>query len=105
MISTIGPAQSRHYLTFDCGEPDQLRALSPTDYEPNGSFWEGVVQFLAPDLVEEVELDSEGSAFFAYGHRTALEGIQAVVEPLLADPSKLLPIVAAAEAAGVELED
>lgn len=44
-------------------------AISAAGHEPNGYFWEGMVQYLAPGLADQMELDSEAGMFVAYGER------------------------------------
>jgi hypothetical protein len=45
-------------LTFYCGELPADAAISAAGHEPNGYFWEGMVQYLSPELAELLELDS-----------------------------------------------
>lgn len=42
-------------------------SIASAGHEPNGYFWEGVVQYLAPELAEQLELDSEAGMFAAEG--------------------------------------
>lgn len=47
-------------LTFHCGELPADGAISAADHESNGYFWEGMVQYLAPHLAEQLEPRSLG---------------------------------------------
>jgi immunity protein 51 of polymorphic toxin system len=92
-------------LSFTCGELPADDAVIAADHEPNGYFWEGVAQFLAPDVAAVVEFDSEGSMFCAYGDRGPLARLQQVLEPCLADPARVRQVIRDATAAGFEFDD
>lgn len=94
-----------HYLSFDCGGlPGDAAAIS-RGFEANGHFWESVAIFLAPELCERLELDSEGSMFCAYGSQADLVELQALLDPVLSDEGALTTLIDDAEAQGEELED
>jgi hypothetical protein len=92
-------------LTFYCGELPADGAISDAGHEPNGYFWEGVVQYLAPDLAEEVELDSEAGMFSAYGDRVTLERLQLLIDPYLEDGERVTVTIRQAEASGFQFDD
>jgi hypothetical protein len=92
-------------LTFACGDLPVDDAVTAAHHEPNGYFWEGVATYLAPDLVSELELDSEGSMFCAYGNRSTLARLQQLLEPYLGDPSRIGPLIEDATASGFEFDD
>ena len=92
-------------LTFYCGELPADGAISAAGHEPNGYFWEGMVQYLAPDLAEQVELDSEAGMFAAYGERATLERLQALIDPYLDDGDRVAVTVREAEASGFQFDD
>ena len=52
-------------LTFQCGALPADAAVFAAGHEPNGYFWEGVVQYLTGDLASQVELDCEAGMFCA----------------------------------------
>lgn len=92
-------------LTFYCGELPADGAISAAGHEPNGYFWEGMVQYLAPELAELVELDSEAGMFAAYGERPTLEQLQAIIDPYLDDGERVAVAVREAEASGFQFDD
>ena len=67
--------------------------------------WEGVVQFLAPALADQVELDSEGGMFAAVGDRAVLEQIQALIDPYVDDGERIAATIREAEASGFQFDD
>lgn len=80
-------------------------AVGEAWHEPNGYFWEGVAIFLDPDLVQKLDLDSEGSMFSAGGSREDLEQLQMLMEPLLSDPDTVRRLIERAESKGFEFDD
>nr|WP_237551271.1 Imm51 family immunity protein [Streptomyces sp. SID5614] len=42
-------------------------AVVAAGHEPNGYFWEGLVRFASPDIVEHVDFDSKAGMFCAVG--------------------------------------
>jgi hypothetical protein len=52
-------------LTFYCAELPAGAAISAAGHEPNGYFWEGMVQYLSPELAELLELDDSEAGMFA----------------------------------------
>ncbi len=103
--ATIRENNGSFSLSFPCGELPADDAVVEADHEPNGYFWEGVAQFLAPDLAAVVEFDSEGSLFCAYGDRGPLARLQQVLEPCLSDPGRVTQVIGEATAAGFEFDD
>ena len=103
--ATIRETAGSFSLTFPCGDLPADDAVTAADHEPNGYFWEGVAQFLAPDLAAVVEFDSEGSMFCAYGDRGPLARLQQVLEPCLTDPASVSQVIRDATAAGFEFDD
>jgi hypothetical protein len=92
-------------LTFYCGELPADAAIMASGHEPNGSFWESLVQYLAPWLVEQLELDSEGSMFAAYGEPVALEELRKLLSPYLDDGERVAVTIREAESSGFEFDD
>jgi hypothetical protein len=103
--ATIRENAGRYSLTFPCGDLPADDAVTAADHEPNGYFWEGVAQYLAPDLATVVEFDSEASLFCANGDRGPLARLQQVLEPYLSDPARAGQVIRDATAAGFEFDD
>jgi hypothetical protein len=102
---SLGEVEGSHSLSFSCGDLPVDDAVIAAGHEPNGYFWEGVARYVAPDLMAELELDSEGSMFCAYGGRGVLERLRRLLKPYLEDPAKITKLIGDAEAAGVEFDD
>jgi hypothetical protein len=92
-------------LTFYCGELPADEAVRAVGHEPNGYFWEGLVQYLAPTLAEQVELDSEAGMFAAGGDRAVLQQIRALIDPYLDDGARVAAAIRQAEASGFQFDD
>ncbi|WP_407341947.1 Imm51 family immunity protein [Pengzhenrongella phosphoraccumulans] len=92
-------------LTFYCGELPADAAISASGHEPNGYFWEGVATILAPDLVNDLELDSEAGMFSAAGTRSDLEHLQELIEPVLASSAAVRAVIERAGSEGFEFDD
>lgn len=92
-------------LTFYCGELPADEAIIAAGHEPNGYFWEGMVQYLAPELAEQLELDSEAGMFAANGERALLEQLRALVDPYLDDGERVAVTIREAEASGFQFDD
>jgi hypothetical protein len=103
--STIDEIDGEYSLTFYCGDLPADPAISAAGHEPNGYFWEGVAALLGGDLVESLELDSEGSMFCALGEADDLVALQAILEPALSSPDAVLAVIERAEAEGFEFDD
>lgn len=92
-------------LSFECGDLPADEAVVASGYEPNGYFWEGIAEVIAPELTQGLELDSEGDLFSASGDRSALESLQVKIEPILASGDAVKAAIAQAEAEGFEFDD
>jgi hypothetical protein len=92
-------------LTFYCGELPADAAMSAAGHEPNGYFWEGMVEYLSPELAELLELDSEAGMFAANADRPVLDRLQALIEPYLDDGARVGNTVREAEASGFQFDD
>lgn len=92
-------------LTFYCGELPADEAITSAGHEPNGYFWEGVVQYLAPELAVQLELDSEAGMVAAEGDRVVLEQLQVLIDPYLEDGARVAAVIREAEAAGFQFDD
>ena len=94
-----------HVLSFDCGDLPADPAVTAAGHEPNGYFWEGVVTYLAPELADALELDSEAGMFSAAGQRAQLEQLRGVLEPVLSSSAETAAVIARAESAGFPFDD
>lgn len=103
--STISAFDDAFTLSFDCGDLPADDAIQAAEHEPNGYFWEGIAEFIAPELVERIELDSEADMFSAAGERSDLEALQAKLEPLLASKDVVAAVINRAESQGFEFDD
>jgi hypothetical protein len=92
-------------LQFVIGGLPADEGVDASGHVPNGYFWDGVAAYVAPELVERLEFDSEGACFNVLGTRGDLEQLQARLEPLLASPTRVREVIAAAEADGFEFDD
>ncbi|KRB75126.1 hypothetical protein ASE01_17355 [Nocardioides sp. Root190] len=102
---TIHEIDGAFSLTFYCGDLPADEAIVETGHEPNGYFWEGMVQYLAPEIAEQLELDSEGGMFAANGERPALDALQSLIEPYLGDGEKVATVIREAEDSGFAFDD
>ncbi len=92
-------------LTFPCGELPADGAIADAGHEPNGYFWEGMLRYLAPHLAEQVELDAEAGMFAAYGERSTLEDVAALLGSYLDDGQRVAAIIREAEESGFQFDD
>ena len=60
---------------------------------------------LEPDLAEQIELDSEGGMFAAFGRRRQMKRIQGVLAPYLMDSGLVADTLAAAAREGFDFDD
>lgn len=90
-------------LSFDCSTPVDDVVMASGD-EPNGHFWEKVAAFIAPSIIDKLELDSEGSMFAVYGKRRHLRRLQRELEPITEDPQQLREVLARAQREGFTIE-
>ena len=92
-------------VTFRCGDLPTDTAVVAAGHEPNGYFWEGVVQYLLGGLASQVELDSEAGMFCAVGDRALLDQLRGEVEGYLDDPERIARLIKEAEASGFQFDD
>ncbi|WP_327350308.1 Imm51 family immunity protein [Streptomyces sp. NBC_01304] len=105
MTITLHDFDGEHSLTLDAGDLAADAAVVAAGHEPNGYFWEGLVQFAWPDLAEHLDFDSEGGMFCALGSLSDLTQLKTVLEPVISSPSAVGELVARAETAGFEFDD
>jgi len=92
-------------LTFACGQLPADEAIAAAGHEPNGYLWEGMVQYLLPELANQVELDSEAGTFAAKGDPAVLGRLRALNDPFLDDGEQVAAAIRAAEASGFQFDD
>ena len=102
---SLGEIEGSHSLSFACGGLPVDDVVAAAGHEPNGYFWEGVAQLVAPDLMAQLELDSEGGMFCAYGGRGVLERLRRLLKPYLEDGARIEKLIADAEESGFEFDD
>lgn len=59
-LRIVETSNGNYSLLLNAGETPSDQAVEALGHEPNGYFWEGVAQRLAPELIKQVGLDSEG---------------------------------------------
>ncbi|MFH9554514.1 Imm51 family immunity protein [Streptomyces sp. NPDC017435] len=94
-----------HSLTLDVGGLAADMAVADAGHEPNGYFWEGLVRFAWPDLVEPLDFDSEAGMFCAVGTPSDLAQLKTALEPVITSPDAVRDIIARAETSGFEFDD
>jgi hypothetical protein len=92
-------------LTFGCGDLPADAAVFAAGHEPNGYFWEGVVEYLAGGQALQVELDCEAGMFCARGDRVLLGQLRDELEGYLDDPDRIAQLIREAEASGFQFDD
>ncbi|BBH18572.1 hypothetical protein Back2_28590 [Nocardioides baekrokdamisoli] len=103
--SQILDIASEHSLTFYCGDLPADPAVVAAQHEPNGYFWEGVATFVAPEIADRLDLDSEAGMFSASGSKTDCQALQAVLEPLIGSSEAISGVITRANEAGFEFDD
>lgn len=96
--------EDRASLTLDLGDLPTDAVVEDAGEEPNGAFWEGVTNYVAPTLASRLEMDSEGSMFAVEGDRADLEELRELLVPLVHEPPAMTALLRRAEADGVTLE-
>ncbi|OKJ50330.1 hypothetical protein AMK27_35255 [Streptomyces sp. CB02009] len=94
-----------HSLTLNTGDLAADAAVAAAGHEPNGYFWEGLVQFAWPDIAEDLEFDSEAGTFCAVGSSSDLARLKTALESVITSPEAVRDIIARAEASGFEFDD
>jgi immunity protein 51 of polymorphic toxin system len=92
-------------LTFKCGELPADAGVLAAGHEPNGYFWEGVVQYLTGDLASQVELGCEAGMFCARGDRSVLDQLREGLEGYIENPERIARLIREAEASGFQFDD
>jgi hypothetical protein len=102
---TLHELDGEHSLTLAAGDLAADAAVVAAGHEPNGYFWDSLVQFAWPELAERLDFDSEGGMFCALGSSSDLAQLKTALEPVILSPSAVREIVARAEAAGFGFDD
>ncbi len=105
MTLTLHDFDGEHSLTLTVGDLVADAAVVATGHEPNGYFWDGLVQFAWPDVAERLDFDSEGGMFCALGSSSDLAQLKAALEPVISSPSAVRELVARAERSGFKFDD
>ncbi|MEV4515587.1 Imm51 family immunity protein [Dactylosporangium sp. NPDC049525] len=105
-VSEIAPGEYQLYLV--AGTTDVEDAIAGLGHEPNGPFWEGVVELLialeAPALEGRFWSDSESDAYLANGDdRDALDELAVLLGAVATDEDRLRQLVELARTHGLEL--
>jgi hypothetical protein len=107
-VTEVAPGEHRLYLVAGTTDVDDV--ISELDHEPNGVFWEGIVELLvmteAPALDRRFSSDSEAGAFLAYSSdRTALDDLAVRLRAVAADGNRVRQLVELAKTRGFEFDD
>src|SRR5688500_8011961 len=91
-VAELQPGEFRLYLVAGTTAVDDL--ISELGHEPNGPFWEGIVELLvateAPALDGRFWTDSEADAFLAHSSdRTVLDDLAGRLRAIASDGSRL----------------
>jgi hypothetical protein len=92
-------------LTFYTGELPADAAVQASGHEPNGYFWEGIVQYAWPRIADRLEFDSEAGMFAVYGEQADLEAIREAMTPVITNPATVRDLIDRADASGFEFDD
>jgi hypothetical protein len=91
-------------VTLDVGGLPADAAVADAEHEPNGYFWEGLVQFAWPDIAERLDFDSEAGMFCAVGTSDDLALLKTALESVITSPDAVSDIIARAETSGFEFD-
>ncbi|MBD0695865.1 Imm51 family immunity protein [Streptomyces sp. CBMA123] len=105
MTISLHDFAGEHSLTLDVGGLAADTAVADAGHEPNGYFWEGLVQFAWPDIAERLDFHSEAGMFCAVGSPSDLAQLKTALEPVIASPEAARDIIARAETSGFEFDD
>jgi hypothetical protein len=108
-IEVAETAPGEYSLSLEAGTTDVDDLISERGHEPNGYFWEGILELLitteAPALEGRFSSDPEAGAFFAYGNdRGALDELAVRLRAVAADGNRLRQLMEFAETSGFEFD-
>ena len=109
-IDVAETAPGEYSLSLEAGTTDVDDLTSELGHEPNGYFWEGIVELLitaeAPTLEGRFVSDPEGGAYFATSNdRDALDDLAVLLRTVAADGNRLRQLMEYAQASGFEFDD
>lgn len=107
-VAEGAPGQYRLYLVAGTTDVDDV--ISELGHEPNGPFWEGIVELVvateAPALDGRFWTDSEADAFLAHSSdRVVLDDLATRLRGVTADGDRLRQLVELARSRGYEFDD
>ncbi|MFE9958967.1 Imm51 family immunity protein [Micromonospora sp. NPDC005299] len=107
-VAEIAPGE--YSLSLEAGTTDVDDLISELGHEPNGYFWEGIVELLvmteAPTLEGRDLSDPEGGAFYATSNdRGALDDLAVLLGAVAADGNRLRHLMEYAKTSGFEFDD
>ena len=89
-VASIEKLEERTYvLTMPMQPVPATQVLESRGLQHSGHTWDQILELGFPAEVRRVELDPEAGVFMAYGTRSALKKVQAVVDRLTQDPAEL----------------
>lgn len=109
-IEVVQTAPGEYSLWLEAGTTDVDDVVSELGHEPNGYFWEGIVELLvmseATTLEGRFSSDPEGGAFVAYGRdRGALDDLASRLRAVASDGNRLRKLMELAASSGFEFDD
>jgi hypothetical protein len=109
-IEVVQDAPDSYYLTLVAGATDVDDVIVELGHEPNGEFWNGIVELLvmteAPELGERFQPDPEAGAYLAYSDdRAVLDDLAARLTAVATDADRVRRLVDLANARGFEFDD
>jgi hypothetical protein len=107
-VAEIAPGE--YSLSLEAGTTDVDDLISELGHEPNGYFWEGIVELLvtneSPSLEGRFSSDPEGGAYIATSNdRDALDDLAVLLRAVAADGNRLRQLMVFAKASGFEFDD
>lgn len=89
-VASIEKLEERTYvLTMPMQPVPATQVLESRGLQHSGHTWDQILELGFPAEVRRVELDPEAGVFMAYGTRSALQKVQALVDRLTQDPAEL----------------
>lgn len=109
-VQVAEAAPGEYFLSLEAGTTNVDDLISELGHEPNGYFWEGIVELLvaadAPTLEGRFLSDPESGAFYATSdNRETLDELAALLHAVASDSSRLRQLVEFAKASGFEFND
>jgi hypothetical protein len=109
-IKVIETEPGSYSLWLEAGTTDVDDVIAELGHEPNGYFWEGIVELLvrteATNLEGRFSTDPEGGAFVAYSQdRGALDDLAGRLRAVATDRHGLRKLIEFAESSGFEFDD